>query len=57
MGLYPVNNASNSTAKMSQGEIRSLKDDRGMPPMKVRRSAQHKAEAEQGAISASIDGY
>jgi len=46
MGLYPVNNVSNSTTKLSQGEIRSLQDDRGMPPMRIRRSAQHKAEAE-----------
>ena len=39
MGLYPINNASKSHNRMSEGEKRSLNNDRGMPPMRIRRSA------------------
>jgi hypothetical protein len=54
LGLYPVGNASNSSSHLSEGELRSIKDDRGLPPMKVRRAAKHK---EQASFEASIDGY
>ena len=54
MGLYPVVNASNSPNHLSEGEIRSIKDDRGLPPMKVRRAGNHK---EQATFEASINGY
>jgi hypothetical protein len=57
MGLYPADNASNSTNHLSEGEIRSILDDRGMPPMKVRRAAKHKEQAEKVTLEASIDGF
>jgi hypothetical protein len=34
-----------------------MKDDRGLPPMKVRRAAKHKEEATKVTLEASIDGY
>ena len=57
MGLYPVGNASNSPNHLSEGEIRSIKDDRGLPPMKVRRAGNKKEQATRATFEASIDGY
>ena len=54
MGLYPAVNASKSASHLSEGEIRSIKDDRGLPPMKVRGAENHK---EHATFEASIDGH
>jgi hypothetical protein len=57
MGPYPVGNASNSPSHLSEGELRSIKDDRGLPPMKVRRAGNHKEQPTIASFEASIDGY
>ena len=54
MGLYPAVNASKSPSHLSRGEIRSIKDDKGLPPMKVRGAENHK---EHVTFEASIDGH